>query len=171
LISNAWQFELASIGEPLENLIESDSLSLLKFSTQDYMSLSAVPQFVLHALHQQQIFATILNRPLQLLCAASSCPSDFNMLEDLPTIDINAEHVEISTEPSGTVIAVVNGRNHLPLMNSQERTTKVDVVVLDTNELDNDELPWQSWPGIMEEDYDELYRHLHVEYKDFDKHH
>jgi hypothetical protein len=43
--------------------------------------------------------------------------------------------------------------------------------VHDADENNNDELPWQSWLGITKEAYDEMYRYLHAEYKDFGKHH
>jgi predicted RNase H-like nuclease (RuvC/YqgF family) len=32
-------------------------------------------------------------------------------------------------------------------------------------------LPPRNWKGVREEDYNQLYRHLHSEYKDFDKRH
>jgi hypothetical protein len=66
---------------------------------------------------------------------------------------------------------VVNGGDHSFLMGSQERTPKVDVVVQDANEEDIDELHCWSWPNVTEEEYDEIYRHLHAKYKGFEKHH
>jgi hypothetical protein len=34
------------------------------------------------------------------------------------------------------------------------------LILQDKDEEGNDEIPWQSWLSIMEEDYDELYKHL-----------
>jgi hypothetical protein len=93
------------------------------------------------------------------------------MWEDLPMTCINAENADISNEPTTAIVAVVNGGDHLLSMDSEERTLEVNVVVHDVNENNNDELPWQSWLGITKEAYDEMYRYLHAEYKDFEKHH
>jgi hypothetical protein len=93
------------------------------------------------------------------------------MLEDLPVTNIDVEHTQLSTQPSNAVVAMVAGGDHPPSMGSQERTSKINVVVQDTNDDDNKVLPWKNWEVIPEEAYNGMYRHFYGEYKDFDKHH
>jgi uncharacterized protein YydD (DUF2326 family) len=98
-------------------------------------------------------------------------PLVFNMMEDLPTIGITAEQVGMNMESNSTTRVVEASGNHPPSMNSKEYTPKVNVVVHDTDEEDNEVLLLGNWKGVTEEDYDQFYRHLHAEYKDFDKCH
>jgi hypothetical protein len=109
---------LASIGGPSKNLTKFDSLSLLNFPSHDYVQLLAVAQSAFHVRHPQQIFIASLNKPLQPPCAALSGPLVFNILEDLPSTDINAEHMDTSTEPISIVVAMVDGGDPLFLMDS-----------------------------------------------------
>jgi hypothetical protein len=51
------------------------------------------------------------------------------MLDDFPTTYISAEHVDEVTEPTSAIVAMIDGRNYLPLIYFQECTTKVAVVV------------------------------------------
>jgi hypothetical protein len=48
---------------------------------------------------------------------------------------------------------------------------KVNIAIQDSDEEDNEVLPPGKWKGVTVEDYDQLYRHLHAEYKDFDTRH
>jgi hypothetical protein len=50
-------------GGRYENLLDSDSLSLPNFPTQDYMPLFEVVQPALKVPHSQDLLATILNQP------------------------------------------------------------------------------------------------------------
>jgi hypothetical protein len=87
-------------GGRYDNLPDSDSLSLPNFLTQDYTPICEVIQPVLKIPHLQDLLATILNqmaRPpkqpvLDLLV--------FDMIEDLPTTNINAEEEVMTIEPS-----------------------------------------------------------------------
>jgi hypothetical protein len=139
-VSNAWQFGLVSVNRSSLNLTESNSLSLPNFPMQDYMLLLAVPLPALYVPPLQHLLVAILDKPLQPPHAPLSSPSIFDMLKDLPTTDINVEQMDVSMEPISTIVVVVDGGNYSPLMDFQERTTKVDVVVYETYVKDNDEL-------------------------------
>jgi hypothetical protein len=87
-------------GGQYDNLPDSDSLSLPNFPTQDYTPLSEVVQPVLKVPHSQDLLATILNQmarpPKQLVPDLSM----FDMTEDLPATNINAEEEVMTIEPS-----------------------------------------------------------------------
>jgi hypothetical protein len=100
-----------------------------------------------------------------------SGPSVFDMMEDLPTTNINVEQVDMNIEPNSADRTLNAGGNHLSSMDSKECASEVDVVVQDIDEENNEVLPPGNWKGVIEEDYDQLYRHFHIEYKDFDKLH
>ena len=85
--------------------------------------------------------------------------------------NIDVEHTQLSMQPNSAIVAMVVGGDHPPSMDSQECTSKVNVVVQDTNDDDNKVLPWENWEVISEEAYNGVYIHFYGEYKDFDKHH
>jgi hypothetical protein len=66
------------------------------------MPLLEVPQPVLYVPPLQQLLATILDQPPRPTRAALSGASVFNMMEDLPTTNINAEQVDMNMELSST---------------------------------------------------------------------
>jgi hypothetical protein len=78
-------------GGQYENLLGSDSLSLPDFPMQDYTPLSEVVQPMLKVPHSQDLLATILNQPARPPLIPMIDPSVFDMTEDLPTTNINAE--------------------------------------------------------------------------------
>jgi hypothetical protein len=90
-VTNPRRFGLALLGGTSENLLESDSLLLPNFPTQDYTPHSEVAEVAVPAPHLQELFATILNQPTQPPCAAMSGRSVFDMMEDLPTTDITTK--------------------------------------------------------------------------------
>ena len=53
----------------------------------------------------------------------------FDMLEDLPMTNIDVEHTQLSMQPNSAIVAMVVGGDHPPSMDSQECTSKVNVVV------------------------------------------
>jgi hypothetical protein len=158
-ITNERRYGLALVGGPSKNLIELDSLLFPNFSMQDYMPLSAVPQPALYVPLLQQLLATNFEQPARLTRAAMSGPLVFDMMEDLPTTDINAEQVDMNMKPSSADRAVKAGGDHPPSMDSEECTFEVDIVVYDTDEEENEVLLLKNWEGVMAK-----------EYKDFDKH-
>jgi hypothetical protein len=93
------------------------------------------------------------------------------MLKDLPTTDISAERLDMDIKSNIVNCAVEAGREHQLSMDSRECTPEIDVVVQDSDEEDNGVLPLGDWKGDTEEDNDQLFRHLYVDYKDFDKRH
>jgi predicted RNase H-like nuclease (RuvC/YqgF family) len=59
-----------------------------------------------------------------------------------------------------------------PLSKEREDSgVEVNVAMEDLEEDEDEVLPPRNWEGITLEDYDMLYRLLHSEYRDFDKHH
>jgi hypothetical protein len=129
---------------------------LANFPTQEYTPLSTVLQPTLYVPPLQQLLKRILDQTTQPTRAALSGPLVFNMMEDLSQTDINAEQVEMNMEPSIADRAVEAGGDHPPLMDYEEHTLEVDVVVLDTDGEDNKVLPSENWQGIMEKDYNEI---------------
>jgi hypothetical protein len=74
-----------------ENLPNSNLLSLPNFPTQDYTPLSEVVQPMLKVLHLQDLLATIMNQPARPPPIPVTDHSMFDMIEDLPATNINAE--------------------------------------------------------------------------------
>jgi hypothetical protein len=107
-------------GGRYDNLLDSDSLSLPNFPTQDYTPICEVvqPEPALKVPHLQDLLATTLmarppKQPMPDL-------SVFNMIEDLPTTNINAEEKVMTVEPStagcgveasGKQVQVADSRN------------------------------------------------------------
>jgi hypothetical protein len=87
-------------GGRYENLPDSGSLLLPNFPTQDYMPLSKVVQPVLKVPHLQDLLATILNQPARPLPVPMTDHSVFDLIEDLPATNINAEEEVMTIEPS-----------------------------------------------------------------------
>jgi hypothetical protein len=85
-----------------DNLSDSDSLSLPNFPTQDYTPICEVvqPEPVLKVPHSQDLLATILNQTARPPKQPVPDLSVFDMTEDLPTTNINAEEEVMTIEPS-----------------------------------------------------------------------
>jgi hypothetical protein len=58
----------------------------------------------------------IFEKPSQPPCVALSGTLIFDILEDLLTTGINAKNVDINNKPTITVVAMVDGGNHLLVM-------------------------------------------------------
>jgi hypothetical protein len=56
-VTNPRRFGLALLGGTLENLLDSDSLSLPNFSTQDYMPLSEIAEVAVPMPRSQELLA------------------------------------------------------------------------------------------------------------------
>jgi hypothetical protein len=89
-------------GGRYDNLPDSDSLSLPNFPTQDYTPVCEVVQLepALKVPHSQDLLATILNQTTRPPKQPVPDLSVFNMTEDLPTTNINAEEEVMTIEPS-----------------------------------------------------------------------
>jgi hypothetical protein len=97
--------------------------------------------------------------------------SVFDMMEDLPATDITTEQVDTRTE-SNTISCVVEARGNHPVSKEVEDCgAEVNVAMEDSDEDDDEVLPLGYWEGIILEDYDMLYRLLHLKYRDFVKRH
>jgi hypothetical protein len=103
-----WFGEMVGGGQ-YDNLPDSDSLSLPNFLMQDNTPICEVVQPALKVPHSQDLLATILNQtarpPKQLVPDLSM----FDMIEDLPATNINAEEEVMTIEPS-TAGNCCNGR-------------------------------------------------------------
>jgi hypothetical protein len=167
-VTNPHWFGLALLGGTSENLLNSESLSLPNFPTQDYMTLSevAVPMPRL-----QKLFVTILNQPTRPPCTAMSGQSVFDLMEDLSATDSTTEQVDTRSEPSTTGFVVEAVVEHPLSKEREDGGVKVNVAMEDLEEDEDEVLPPGNWEGITLEDYDMLYRLLHSEYRDFDKCH
>jgi hypothetical protein len=97
--------------------------------------------------------------------------SVFDMTEDLPATDINAEQVVMIIGSSNAGCGVEAGGNHVLSTDFEDYALEINVAMPDLEEEEDEEIPSANWEGITVEDYDQLYRLLHAEYKDFDKRH
>jgi hypothetical protein len=64
-------------------------------------------------------------------------PSVFDMMEDLPTTNIDVEQVDMSVEPSCTDPAEEAGRDQTPSMDSEDYGLVVSVAKQDSDEEDS----------------------------------
>jgi hypothetical protein len=89
-------------GGRYDNLPDSDSLSLPNFPTQDYMPICEVvrPEPALKVPHSQDLLATILSQTARPPKQPVPNLSVFDMTEDLPTTNINAEEEVMIIEPN-----------------------------------------------------------------------
>jgi hypothetical protein len=87
-------------GGRYDNLPDSDLLSLPNFPTQNYTPICEVVQPALKVLHSQDLLATILNQTARPPKQPVPDLSVFDMTEDLPTTNINAEEEVMTIEPS-----------------------------------------------------------------------
>jgi hypothetical protein len=89
-------------GGRYDNLPDSDSLSLPNFPTQDYTPIWEVvqPELALKVLYSQDLLATILSQMARPPKQPVPDLSMFDMTEDLPTTNINAEEEVMIIEPS-----------------------------------------------------------------------
>jgi hypothetical protein len=88
-------------GGRYDNLLDLDSLSLPNFPTQDYTPICEVvqPEPTLKVPHSQDLLTTILNQTARPPKQPVPDLSVFDMTEDLPTTNINAEEEVMTIEP------------------------------------------------------------------------
>jgi hypothetical protein len=95
----------------------------------------------------------------------------FDMMENLPATNITTEKVDTRTEPNTACCVVEAGGNHPVSKKTEDCGAEVNVAMEDSDEDDDEVLPLGYWEGIILEDYDMLYRLLHLKYRDFVKRH
>jgi hypothetical protein len=100
--NHLWRFGEMVGGRRYDNLPYSDSLSLPNFPMQDYTPICEVvqPKLALKVPHSQDLLTTILNQTARPPKQPVPDLSVFNMTEDLPTTNINAEEKIMTIEPS-----------------------------------------------------------------------
>ena len=127
-------------GGGYDNLLDSDSLSLPNFPTQDYTPICEVVQPALKVPRTHDLFATILNqqaRPRKQLVPDLSV---FDMTEDLPATKINAEEEVMPIEPSTACCdAEANGKE-VQVPNSGNCAIQISAAMAEHNREEDDEL-------------------------------
>jgi hypothetical protein len=135
------------------------------------MPLSEIVQPVVKVPHSQDLLATILIQPARPPKQPVLDLSVFNMTEDLPTININAEEEVMTIEPSTAGCGVEASRKQVQSTDSRKCTLQIIVAMAEHDEEEDDELSASDWEGVTVEDFDQLYRLLHSQYKEFYKRH
>ena len=127
-------------GRGYDNLPDSDSLSLPNFSTQDYTPVCEVIQPTPKVLHSQDLLTTILNQqvgpPKQLVRDFSM----FDITEDLPTTEINAEEDIMPIEPSTAGCGVEASEKQVQVANSGNCTIQISVAIAGYDREEDNEL-------------------------------
>lgn len=147
-------------GGGYDNLPDSDSLSLPNFPTQDYTPICEVVQPALKVPRTHDLFGTILNqqaRPRKQLVPDLSV---FDMTEDLPAPEINAEEEVIPIEPSTTRCGVEANTKQLQVPDSGNCAIQISAAIAEHDGEEHDELVEGDWEGVTVEDFDRLYRLL-----------
>jgi hypothetical protein len=160
-------------GGRYDNLPDSDSLSLPNFPTQDYTPICEVvqPEPALKVPHSQDLLATILNQTARPPKQPMPDLSVFDMTEDLPTTNINAEEKVMIIEPSIVGCGIEASGKQVQVADSRNCTLQRIASMAEHDEEEDDELSASDWEGVTVEDFDRLYRLLHSQYKDFHKRH
>jgi hypothetical protein len=160
-------------GGRYDNLPDSDSLSLPNFPTQDYTPICEVvqPEPALKVPHSQDLLAIILYQTAQPPKQPVLDLSVFDMTEDLPTTNINAEEKVMTIEPSTTGCGVEASGKQVQVADSGNCTLQRIAAMAKHDEEEDDELSASDWEGVTVEDFDRLYRLLSSQYKDFHKCH
>jgi hypothetical protein len=160
-------------GGRYDNLPDSDSLSLPNFPMQDYTPICEVvqPEPALKVPHSQDLLATILYQTARLPKQPVPDLSVFDMTEDLPTTNINAEEEVMTIEPSTAGCSVEASGKQVQVADSGNCALQIIAAMAEHDEEEDDELSASDWEGVTVEDFDRLYRLLRLQYKDFHKRH
>jgi hypothetical protein len=160
-------------GGRYDNLPDLDSLSLPNFPAQDYTPICEVvqPEPTLKVPHSQDLLATLLNQTVRPPKQPVPDLSVFDMTEDLPTTNINAEEEVMTIEPSTTGCGMEASKKQVQAADSGNCALQIIVAMAEHDEEEDDELSASDWEGVTVEDFDRLYRLLCSQYKDFHKHH
>jgi hypothetical protein len=86
--------------------------------------------------------------------------SVFNMTEDLPTTNINAEEEVMIIEPSIVGYGVEASGKQVQVANSGNCALQRIAAMAKHDEGEDDELSANDWEGVPVEDFDRLYRLL-----------
>jgi hypothetical protein len=97
--------------------------------------------------------------------------SVFDMIEDLPTTNINVEEEVMTIEPSTAGCGVDASGKQVQVADSGNRALQIIAAMVEHDEEEDDELLASDWEGVTVEDFDRLYRLLRSQYKDFHKRH
>jgi len=158
-------------GGGLDNLPDSDSLSLPNFGTQNYTSVCEVVEPAPKVPRSQDLFATILNRPVRPGKQPVPDLSVFDMTEDLPATEINAEEHVMSIEPSTTGCGVEGTRKQEQATDSGYCAIQISAAMAEHDGNEDEELLEGDWEGVTVEHFDRLYRLLRAQYKEFQQRH
>jgi predicted RNase H-like nuclease (RuvC/YqgF family) len=97
--------------------------------------------------------------------------SVFDMTEELPTTNINAEEEVMIIEPSIVGSSVEASGKKVQITDLGNCALQRITAMAEHDEGEDDELSTNDWEGVMVEDFDRLYRLLRSQYKDFYKCH
>jgi hypothetical protein len=160
-------------GGRYDNLPDSDSLSLPNFPMQDYTPICEVVQLepALKVPHSQDLLATILNQTARPPKQPVPDLSVFDMTEDLPITNINAEEEVMTIEPSIAGCGVEASGKQVHVADSGNCALQIIAAMAEHDEEEDDELSASDWEGVTVEDFNQLYRLLRSQYKDFHKCH
>jgi hypothetical protein len=149
-------------GGRYDNLPDSDSLSLPNFPTQDYTPICEVVQPVLKVPHSQDLLATILNQTAR---------PPKQPVPDLSITNINAEEEVMIIEPSTAGCGMEASGKQVQVADSGNCALQIIAAMAEHDEEEDNELSANDWEGVTVEDFDQFYRILHSQYKDFHKRH
>jgi hypothetical protein len=93
------------------------------------------------------------------------------MTEDLSATKINAEEEVLTIEPSTASCGVEASGKQVQPMDSGNCALQIIAAMAEHDEEEDDELLASDWEGVTVEDFDQLYRLLHSQYKEFHKRH
>jgi hypothetical protein len=158
-------------GGRYDNLLDSNSLSLPNFPTHDYTPICEVVQPALKVPHSQDLLATILNQTARPLKQPVPDLSVFDMTEDLPATNINAEEEVMTIEPSTVGCGVEASGKQVQVADSGNCALQIIAAMVEHDEEEDDELLVSDWEGVTVENFDRLHRLLRSQYKDFYKRH
>jgi hypothetical protein len=160
--NHPWRFGKMVGGGQYGNLPDSDSLSLPNFLTQDYTPICEVvqPEPALTVPHSQDLLAIILNQTARPPKQPVPNLSVFDMTEDLPTTNINAEEEVMTIEPNTAGCGVEASGKQVQVADSGNCALQRIAAMAEHDEGEDDELSANDWEGVMVEDFDRLYRLL-----------
>jgi hypothetical protein len=143
-------------GGRYDNLPDSDSLSVPNFPTQDYTPVCEVvqPEPALKVPRSQDLLATILSQTTRPPKQPVPDLSVFDMTEDLPTTNINAEEEVMIIEPSIVGSGVEASGKQVQVTDLGICALQRIVAMVEHDEGEDDELSANDWEGIMVEDFD-----------------
>jgi hypothetical protein len=149
-------------GGRYNNLPDSNSLSLPNFPTPDYMPICEVvqPEPALKVPHLQDLLVTILNQTARPPKQPVPDLSVFDMTEDLPTTNINAEEEVMTIEPSTAGCGIEASGKQVQVADSGNCALQRIAAMVEHDEEEDDELSVSDWEGVTVEDFDRLYRLL-----------